>query len=80
LFKRWIDAYLNDWAKVDGFLQSHRGQFCAKVSGEHQRDCKLTASPNRWLKRAAAVSLIIPAKKGQFFPEIYTNRRPLVTG
>src|SRR5208283_4382337 len=29
-----------------------------------------TASPNRWLKRAAAVSLIIPAKKGQFFPEI----------
>jgi 3-methyladenine DNA glycosylase AlkD len=29
-----------------------------------------TESPNRWMKRAAAVSLIIPAKHGQFLPEI----------
>jgi 3-methyladenine DNA glycosylase AlkD len=26
---------------------------------------------NRWLKRAAAVSLIIPAKKGSFLPDIF---------
>ena len=28
-----------------------------------------TSSKNRWLRRAAAVSFIIPAKKGMFLPE-----------
>jgi 3-methyladenine DNA glycosylase AlkD len=30
-----------------------------------------TRSENRWLKRAAAVSLIIPAKKGKYLADIF---------
>jgi 3-methyladenine DNA glycosylase AlkD len=38
-----------------------------------------TASSNRWLKRASAVSLIIPAKKGLFINEIFTISDHLLT-
>ena len=31
---------------------------------------EFTASENRWLRRAAAVSLIVPAKKGKFLQDI----------
>jgi len=30
-----------------------------------------TDSPNRWTKRAAAVSLILPARKGHFLKEVF---------
>lgn len=30
-----------------------------------------TSSANRWVKRAASVSLIIPARKGYFLPDIF---------
>jgi 3-methyladenine DNA glycosylase AlkD len=29
-------------------------------------------SPNRWMRRAACVSLIVPAKRGGFLPEVFT--------
>jgi 3-methyladenine DNA glycosylase AlkD len=70
LFKHWIDSYLNDWAKVDGFCNHTVGNFVAKYPESINEIISWTASPNRWMKRAAAVSLIIPAKNGQFFPEI----------
>lgn len=30
-----------------------------------------TGSPNRWLRRAGAVSLIIPAKKGKYLRDVF---------
>jgi len=70
VFKRWIDLYLNDWAKVDGFCNHTVGNFVAKYPESIKEIVGWTNSSNRWMKRAAAVSLIIPAKNGQFFPEI----------
>jgi 3-methyladenine DNA glycosylase AlkD len=46
------------------------GDFLDKYP-EYIEDLKLwTKSPNRWMRRAAAVSLIIPAKKGMFLKDI----------
>jgi 3-methyladenine DNA glycosylase AlkD len=70
VFKRWINTYINDWAKCDGFCNHTIGNFVAKYPQSINEIVSWTASSNRWMKRAAAVSLIIPAKKGQFFPEI----------
>ncbi len=70
VFKRWIDTYINDWAKCDGFCNHTIGNFVAKYPESIKEIISWTSSPNRWMKRAAAVSLIIPAKQGQFFPEI----------
>jgi 3-methyladenine DNA glycosylase AlkD len=70
LFKKWIDSYLNNWAKCDSFCNHSVGNFVAKYPESIDEIVRWTESPNRWMKRAAAVSLIIPAKHGQFLPEI----------
>ena len=72
LFKRWIETYLNNWAKCDGFCNHTIGDFVEKYPDSVRELVTWTESPNRWMKRAAAVSLIIPAKKGHFLHEIFT--------
>ena len=79
LFRRWIDSYLNDWAKVDGFCNHTVGNFMQKYPASITEIVSWTASSNRWLKRASAVSLIIPAKKGLFINEIFTISDHLLT-
>jgi 3-methyladenine DNA glycosylase AlkD len=79
LFKRWIDSYLNDWAKVDGFCNHTVGNFVQKYPASIGEIVSWAASSNRWLKRASAVSLIIPAKKGLFINEIFTISDRLLT-
>jgi len=79
LFKRWIDSYLNDWAKVDGFCNHTVGNFAQKYPESVTEIVSWASSSNRWLKRASAVSLIIPAKKGLFLNEIFTISDRLLT-
>jgi len=79
LFKRWIDSYLNDWAKVDGFCNHTVGNFVQKYPASIMEIVSWTDSSNRWMKRASAVSLIIPAKKGLFLNEILTISDRLLT-
>jgi len=38
-----------------------------------------TQSSNRWMRRASAVSLIIPAKKGKFLDEVFQISDSLLT-
>lgn len=71
VFKNWIEKYINNWAKCDGFCNHTIGDFLEKYP-EKVDDLKIWAnSKNRWLKRAAAVSLIVPAKKGKFLQEAF---------
>jgi len=66
LFQRWIDMYITNWAACDGFCNHTIGDFIEKFPeyiGELKR---WTRSDNRWVRRAAAVSLIIPAKHGKY--------------
>jgi 3-methyladenine DNA glycosylase AlkD len=79
LFRRWIDSYLNDWAKVDGFCNHTVGNFVQKYPANITEIVAWSASSNRWMKRASAVSLIIPAKKGLFINEIFTISDRLLT-
>ena len=71
IFKSWIEAYINNWAKCDGFCNHTVGDLIQKYP-ETLCEVKTWAkSKNRWLKRAAAVSLIVPAKKGNFLQEAF---------
>ena len=79
IFKKWINTYVNDWAKCDGFCNHTIGNFIAKYPESIDEIVSWTSSPNRWMKRAAAVSLIIPARKGQFLNEIFTISDRLLT-
>ena len=66
MFRHWIDTYITNWASCDGFCNHTMGSFIEQYP-EYINELKLwTQSQNRWMRRAAAVSLIIPAKRGKF--------------
>ena len=66
VFKGWIEKYINNWAKCDGFCNHTIGDFIEKYPDCLTEVKSWAKSENRWLRRAAAVSLIVPAKKGKF--------------
>jgi 3-methyladenine DNA glycosylase AlkD len=71
LFQRWLSQYVNNWAKCDTLCNHTIGAFIERYP-EHINGLKRWAkSDNRWLRRASAVSLIIPAKKGMFLQDIF---------
>ncbi len=70
-FKRWIESYIDNWAKCDGFCNHTVGDLIVKypeIAGEVKSWAK---SSNRWLKRASAVSFIVPAKRGLFLADAF---------
>lgn len=70
LFRRWINTYITNWAACDGFCNHSVGDFI-EMYPEYIGALKEWAqSDNRWMRRAAAVSLIIPAKRGKYLGEV----------
>jgi len=70
-FRVWIESYINNWAKCDGFCNHTIGDLIQKYPESISEVKSWAKSKNRWLKRAAAVSLIVPAKKGNFMHEAF---------
>jgi 3-methyladenine DNA glycosylase AlkD len=69
VFRNWIDSYITNWASCDGFCNHTIGSFIEQFPEYIEEIKSWTKSPNRWMRRAAAVSLIIPAKHGKFLDE-----------
>jgi 3-methyladenine DNA glycosylase AlkD len=69
VFRHWIDTYITNWASCDGFCNHTMGDFIEQYPEYIDEFKRWTHSENRWMRRAAAVSLIIPAKHGKFFNE-----------
>ncbi len=79
IFKKWIDLYVNNWASCDTFCNHSLGEFI-QMYPEFLVELKIfTNSQNRWMRRAAAVSLIIPARKGLFLDAIFEIANILMT-
>ena len=71
IFEKWISLYINNWASCDTFCNHTVGEFIMKYP-EYLSGLKILAkSDNRWMRRASAVTLIIPARKGMFLPDIF---------
>jgi 3-methyladenine DNA glycosylase AlkD len=71
VFKKWIDTYISNWAECDGFCNHTMGKFVLIYPESINEIISWTSSSNRWTKRAAAVSLILPARKGHFLKEVF---------
>lgn len=71
IFKRWVDQYVNNWASCDTLCNHTIGMFIEMYPDYLINLKKWAGSDNRWTRRAAAVSLIIPAKKGMFLNDIF---------
>lgn len=70
-YERWVNKYIDNWAECDTFCNHTVGAFIEKYP-KYVRKLKVWAkNKNLWLRRAAAVSLIIPAKEGKFLEEAF---------
>ena len=79
VFRRWIDTYITNWASCDGFCNHTMGDFIEQFPGTVAELKRWTQSGNRWMRRAAAVSLIVPAKHGKFLKEALEIANLLLT-
>jgi len=70
IFERWINDYVTNWASCDTLCNHTVGEFLEMYPESLMRLRDLAESDNRWMRRASAVSLIIPAKKGKFLADI----------
>ena len=68
-FKFWIEHYVDNWAKCDSLCNHTVGDLIQKFPTLISELKDWAKSKNRWLKRSAAVSLVIPARRGLFLEE-----------
>ena len=71
IFEKWINDYVNNWASCDTLCNHTVGAFIELFPDNISWLIGLTHSENRWMRRASAVTLIIPARKGKFLNEIF---------
>ncbi len=70
VFEKWVNRYVTNWATCDTLCNHTVGTFVEMYPVYLQELKRWARSENRWMKRAAAVSLIVPARHGKFLPDI----------
>jgi 3-methyladenine DNA glycosylase AlkD len=70
-FEKWVNNYLDNWASCDTLCNHTIGSFVEMYPESLSGLKRWAKSTNRWVKRASAVSLIIPARKGKFLDDIF---------
>jgi len=71
VFEKWVNNYVGNWASCDTLCNHTVGAFVAMYPEYLSNLKKWAESKNRWMRRASAVSLIIPAKQGKFLKDIF---------
>jgi 3-methyladenine DNA glycosylase AlkD len=78
VFERWLGEHVSNWASCDTLCNHTIGALLESFPARLPRLKGWCASPSRWLRRGAAVSLILPARKGLFQNEIFTIAETLL--
>lgn len=71
VFEKWVNNYIDNWASCDTLCNHTIGTFVEMYPGHLSGLKNWAKSQNRWVKRASAVTLIIPARKGKFLDDIF---------
>jgi 3-methyladenine DNA glycosylase AlkD len=71
VFERWVNEYVGNWASCDTLCNHTVGTFIEMFPSYLSGLKDWAKSPNRWVKRASSVSLIIPARNGKFLKDIF---------
>ena len=78
-FEHWLNEYVNTWAKCDTLCNHTIGSFIESYPVYISKLKQWAVANNLWLRRAAAVTLIIPAKQGKFLDDIFKIADLLLT-
>jgi len=71
VFEKWLNDYVSNWAECDTLCNHTIGSIVEKYPEHIENLKKWTQSKNRWVKRGAATTLILPARKGMFLEAVF---------
>jgi 3-methyladenine DNA glycosylase AlkD len=71
IFEKWVNSYVRNWASCDTLCNHTIGAFMVMYPNYLASLKKWARSKNIWTCRASAVSLIIPARQGNFLKDIF---------
>jgi 3-methyladenine DNA glycosylase AlkD len=71
IFEGWILKYVHNWATCDTLCNHTVGALIEKFPHLAKELRRWARSDNRWMRRASAVSLIVPAKRGLFLKDAF---------
>lgn len=78
-FESWVTRYVDDWAKCDDLSTHALGYFLWTYPEYLDRIYQWTKSENMWLRRAAAVSLVLPARNNELLDAVFRVADLLLT-
>jgi len=79
VYDDWVRRYITNWATCDTLCNHTVGDLLMRFPDEAERLTDWAASDQCWVKRAAAVSLIIPVRLGLFHPLAFRIADALLT-
>ena len=71
VFERWLNKYVSSWAECDTLCNHPIGSFIEKYPIYIENLKNWTKSNTRWMRRGAAVTLILAARKGKFLADVF---------
>lgn len=71
IFEKWVENYIDNWAKCDTLCNHAIGAFIEMYPQYLPKLKRWTKSKNRFVRRAASVTLILPARRGNFLKDIF---------
>ncbi len=71
VFEGWLSARVDNWAHCDVLCTGCVGPLLMRHPELWERTLPWLASPNRWLRRGAAVSLVPPGRRGLLLPQVF---------
>lgn len=78
-FARWYKKFVHNWAQCDDACARIFGPITLQFPQLTKQTFLWTRSRNRWVRRAAAVSLIVPIRKDSaFLPQVFRVAQTLL--
>lgn len=77
-FEKWLSEYVNNWAHTDSIAPHIFGELVEKYPNLTEGIFKWTKSPNRWMRRASAVTYVLHARRGRFHNIAYKTADALL--
>lgn len=71
IFQSWIEKYVSNWATCDDFCTKSLGYLILTFPELVPKIKTWTKSKNQWVRRACAVSLIVPVRRGKYLQDIF---------
>jgi 3-methyladenine DNA glycosylase AlkD len=71
VFERWVSEYVSNWATCDTLCNHSVGDLLDMSPALVDNLRRWARSGNRWMRRAAAVSLVVPARRGRFLDDVF---------